>query len=483
MQRLHIPNYVNDSYYYKTISCWDAPIAIASGYFEYENYFYFCAFYSLRLIWETNVDRLDSINIRLNKLGLELETVNTSNRELLLSTIKSVLDEKYPIVIYFDYFNMFYCDFNYKKAHGPHGIIINGYNKETSTITIMDCSHVGFDNPFYCLTLKEEIFLDIWEESNEYFSNTLSSFANKLYYIKPQNAKKTIYSDFNFLKDVVENNYVTEDDNLIRNVINNKCFDITAAELYKRDLVDSTQNIFKILDRIYSQLDKDNTNLKNYEDFKVKYLNKRSIVFSSFLRKAIKRNVDENAITKYTNEIQPINNDFCMLINELYKEYCTKMATDISMQCDDEKELINYASDASITASSELEAYGVCFKAERVINGEYNGFDTDMWISSDIASPQWLILDLNKARAVKKFVIIHDFRSPELYLIDYCIQGSNNMIDWTNLVKIEGNIKEQTTSYVEEQEYRYYRIYITKPSKLDNMARIFGIECWGYKQE
>ncbi|EPR10205.1 discoidin domain-containing protein [Ruminiclostridium papyrosolvens] len=481
MQRLHIPNYVNDSYYYKTISCVDAPIAIASGYFEYENYFYFCAFYSLRLIWETNVDRFESINIRLNKLGLELVTVNITNRNTLLSTIKSVLDEKYPIVIYFDYFSMFYCDFNYKKAHGPHGIIINGYNEETSTITIMDCSHVGFDNPFYCLTLKEEIFFDLWEESNKYFNENLTNYANKLYYIKPRNTKKDIYSDFNFLKDVVENNYIIENDNLICNVIHNKNFDITAAELYKRDLIDSTQNIFKIFDRLYDQLVKENISVKNYEDFKVKYSNKRSIVFSSFLRKAINRNVDENAISKYTKEIQSINNDFRMLANELYTQYCTKISDDILMQYDDEKELINYASDASITASSELEAYGICFKAERVINGKYNGFDTDMWISNDTASPHWLMLDLNKERAIFKFIIIHDFRSPDLYLIDYCIQGSNNMIDWVNLIEIKGNNKEQITNYVEKQKYRYYRIYITKPSKIDNMARIFGIECWGYK--
>jgi hypothetical protein len=151
------------------------------------------------------------------------------------------------------------------------------------------------------------------------------------------------------------------------------------------------------------------------------------------------------------------------------------------MQCDDEKELINYAPDALITASSELEAYGIRFKAERVINGKYNGFDTDMWISNDTANPHWLMLDFKKEQAISKFVIIHDFRSPDLYLIDYSIQGSNNMIDWVNLAIIEGNNKEQTTSYVERKKYRYYRIYITKPSKIDNMARIFGIECWGYE--
>ncbi len=480
MQRLHIPNFANDSYYYKTISCVDAPIAIASGYFDYENYFYFCAYYSLRLIWETNVDRFESVNTRLNKLGLELVTVNTSNRETLLKTIKSVLDEKYPIIIYFDYFSMFYCDFNYQKSHGPHGIIINGYNEETSTITIMDCSHVGFDNPFYSLTLKEEIFLDLWEESNKYFNGNLSNYADRLYYIKPRDTKKVMFSDFNFLKDVVENMYITENDNLIRNVIHNKNFEISAAELYKRDLVDSTKNIFKILDRLYDQLVKDNISLNNYEEFKVKYSNKRSIVFSSFLRKAINRNVDENAITKYTKEIQSLNNDFAMLINELYTQYCTKISNDISMQCNHEKELINYATDALITASSELDAYGIPFKAERVINGKYNGFDTDMWISEDTANPHWLMLDLKKEIPICKIVIIHDFRSPDLYLIDYSIQGSNNMIDWVNLVEIEANNKEQTINYLEKQKYRYYRIYVTKPSKIDNMARIFGVECWGF---
>ncbi len=54
------------------------------------------------------------------------------------------------------------------------------------------------------------------------------------------------------------------------------------------------------------------------------------------------------------------------------------------------------------------------------------------------------------------------------------------MIDWVNLREIEGNNKEQTINYMEKQKYRYYRIYITKPSKIDNMARIFGVECWGF---
>ena len=236
---------------------------------------------------------------------------------------------------------MFYCDFNYKKAHGPHGIIINGYNKETSTITIMDCSHVGFDNPFYSLTLKEEIFLDLWEESNKYFNDNLPNYSNRLYYIRPLNTKKVIYSDFNFLKDIVENDYVHENDNLIRNVIHNKNFDITAAELYKRDFIDSTNNIFKILDRLHGNLVEDNLSLRDYEDFKMKYSNKRSIVFSGFLRKTISKKVDEYAITKYTKEIQSLNNDFRTLINELYKQYCTKMSDDIFMQWDDEKELLN----------------------------------------------------------------------------------------------------------------------------------------------
>lgn len=481
MQRLHVPNYVNDSYYYKTIGCLDAPIAIASGYYEYENYFYFSAFYSLRLIWETNVDRFKSINLRLNKFGLELVTVHITNRDTFLNTIKSVLDEKYPIVIYFDYFSMFYCDTGYKRNHGPHGIIINGYNEETSTITIMDCTHVGFDNPFYCLTLKEDIFLDLWEEANKYFIENLPNFANKLFYIKPQNTKKIIYSDFKFIKDVVENNYIIENDNLIRNVINNKNFNISISEIYKRDYVDSTKNIFKILDRLYEQFDKDNIIVKNYEDFKGNYLYRRSIVFSSVLRKSISGKVDETAIPKYTKEIQSLNNHFRMIINELYTQYCTQMFEDNFIQCDDDKELINYACDALITASSELAAYDTFFKAERVINGKYNGFDTDMWISNDMMNPHWLMLDLKKEISIYKFVVIHDFRSPDLYLIDYIIQGSNNMKDWVNLTEIEGNNKEQTTNYLEGQKYRYCRIYITKPSKIDNMARIFGIECWGYE--
>ncbi len=481
MQRLHIPNYANDSYYYKTIDCLDTPIAIASGYYEYENYFYFSAFYSLRLIWETNVDRFQSINLRLNKFGLELVTVNITNRETLLSTIKSVLDEKYPIVVYFDYFSMFYCDFYYKRYHGSHGIIINGYNEENSTITIMDCSHVGFDNPFYNLTLKEDIFLDLWEEANTYFNERLPNFANKLFYIKPQNTKKIIFSDFKFLKDVVENNYIIENDNLIRNVINNKNFNISVSEFYKRDYVDSTKNIFKILDRVYEQLVNENITVKNYEDFKQKYVYRRSIVFSSFLRNSISKKVDEKAIPKYTQEIQALNNDFRMLINELYLQYCTKMSNDTLMQFEDYKELINYTSDALVTASSELAAYDISFKAERVINGKYNGFDTDMWISNDMKNPHWLMLDFKKEIAVSKFVVIHDSRSPDLYLIDYSIQGSNNINDWVNLIEIEGNNKEQTTNYLEGQKYRYYRIYITKPSKIDNMARIFGIECWGYE--
>ncbi len=85
-----------------------------------------------------------------------------------------------------------------------------------------------------------------------------------------------------------------------------------------------------------------------------------------------------------------------MLINELYTIWFIKISNNIFMQCNHEKELINYAADALITASSELDAYGISFKAERVINGKYNGFDTDMWISEDTANPYWLMLDLKK---------------------------------------------------------------------------------------
>jgi len=65
------------------------------------------------------------------------------------------------------------------------------------------------------------------------------------------------------------------------------------------------------------------------------------------------------------------------------------------------------------------------------------------------------------------------------YLKNYKVQCSNDDFNWINLVDIVDN-KEPLVKYdINLKAFRYFRIYITKPSNTDNIARIAEFEAWG----
>lgn len=476
MIKLHIPNYVNESYYYKTIGCVQAPIAIASGYFNHENYFFYCAYYSLYCIWN---DGFFEENLILDKLGLELSVADINTKEEFFSKISEALANNHPIRLILDYYYLFYYDFNYQNRHGWHGIIVCGIDEQKSTITIMDCAHISFDSPFQCLTLTQDILWDIWEKSSSYFTETYS-ISRSINFLIQKDSNKIIKSGYSFLKDMVDSKYIYQNDALINELIINNSFDLFNFELIKRDLVDSVKAIFNLIDTVFNKIDRSSDWCKNYNELKQRYILNRSQIFSIILKNLYKgKKLEDDEKEKYIDRIKTINNELSIFFEKFYVSELSKEYNSVFEQIND-IELINFAPNSIVTASSELEAYGNIFDAKRVIDGKYNEFITDMWASSDEPGPHWIMVDIGREVSIFKIIIIHDFRSPELCLIDYIIQGSNDNIIWINLVEITENNKSNTTHYCIGQKYRYYRVYITKPSKIDNTARMFGIECWGH---
>ncbi len=479
MIKLHIPNYVNESYYYKTISCIEAPIAIASGYFNHENYFYYCAYYSLYSIWK-DCGFFEESNFILDKLGLELSVAaSIHTKEEFFCEISDALANNHPIWLLLDYYYMFYYNFNYQNRHGSHGIIVCGIDEEKSTITIMDCVHNSFDSPFQCLTLTQDILWDIWGKSNNYFTETYNK-SKVNFLIMQKNSNIITNSAYSFLKDIVESRYISKNDALINKVILNNNLDLYNFELIKRDLVDSVKSIFNLIDSIFNKIDRNTDWYKNYNELKQRYILNRAQIFSKILKGIFKgRKLEEDEKGKYIDRVQAIDDELSNFFEKFYHSELSKEYYSV-FEAINHIEFIDFAPTSIMTASSELKAYDNVFNAERVINGKFNEFITDMWASNDEPSPHWIMADIGKEVSIYKITIIHDFRSPELYLIDYIIQGSNDKVKWINLVEVFGNNKSNTTHYCIGQKYRYYRIYITKPSKIDNTARMFGIECWGY---
>lgn len=117
------------------------------------------------------------------------------------------------------------------------------------------------------------------------------------------------------------------------------------------------------------------------------------------------------------------------------------------------------------------------FTPEKVIDGRWAVEDTDEWVSNGDTPIHWIAIDLQQPYLVNKIVIRH---SDDLRTVDFQIQGSQNGLNWTDLDEVLGNALLTTEHPFElAVEYRYFRLYITKPGPWDNHARIYEFEVWG----
>lgn len=149
-----------DGFDSKTVNCIHNPLAAASGSFERKNYFAYCFLYEIIISYcDINYSFVELTNRILSKLGLRLNVIDIENCDTytILDLIKKELDQSNPVFIGCKYNSLFYNSY-YKNPNFKytHGLIVSGYNDDSSTFIINDSS------------LVRNLFLDS-ENSDLYF--------------------------------------------------------------------------------------------------------------------------------------------------------------------------------------------------------------------------------------------------------------------------------------------------------------------------
>ncbi len=481
LKSLYIKTY-EDGFNYHGIDCISEPIAIGAGYYNKENYYYYCFLYSIIYNWRPEVSHIDGVNLILNKLGLKLTPVFVDNSSDLITKTKLSIDNDCPVLMLFDYFDMFYST-TYRETHGIHGVLATGYDTEKSVIVIKEKSHVRGEIPLCEFQLTEEMLSDIWVKSNNYRNQNNWAHCNQIYSIE-KSCEPEINSYEQIIKELLDGQYLKnnnslsiEIENFDRVICGFKNSNANAISFRSR-YTGSVAMFFKLIDKFISSANLEDSFYNELYLFRNDYMKYRNEVISIISKYAFKgKHLDNNKKNEILEKIHTYDNELHFKILNFYEQlkdqgkYPDKNVT---------ANLKNYAANCICTASSEYqegETNILC--ANRAVDGKYSKRISDMWASDDLVGDHWLKVDLGKQACISKFIIRHEFISKLYYLVDYKIQGSNDDIIWDDLVVTEDNNKDITMHEITTSSYRYFRIYITKPSRVDNVARIMEFEILG----
>lgn len=177
------------------ISCVFNPIAAASGFYQYENYFAFSFLHGL-CIQDKNKFKLpieQYTNIILKPLGLRMvkESVPEGLKDGIKKKAIEILKKGYPAIMITKYNALFYSLY-YRNWTFPnnHGIVIDGYNEQNDIFNLKEVGLFpeGFKefknkNPLFPLNITGSMLCDIYDIANEEFEQEQSEFYGSIYYI------------------------------------------------------------------------------------------------------------------------------------------------------------------------------------------------------------------------------------------------------------------------------------------------------------
>ena len=176
------------------INCIDIPIAGATGCYNYENYFYYCFYYSMFLNW-TDMENEDWLSFRneiLKRLGLRMIANRIDDFSQLISTIKFHIDNLHPLILIARYNSLFYYNSYLKMDYkASHGIIISGYETDKPIIVIRESVHIDKEifnflkvQSLSKFLLTENMLKDMWNITNISYKEENNPNYNIIYNIE-----------------------------------------------------------------------------------------------------------------------------------------------------------------------------------------------------------------------------------------------------------------------------------------------------------
>ncbi|MCG8540896.1 MAG: hypothetical protein MJA82_13295 [Clostridia bacterium] len=334
-KRLEIDCFSN-CYSVEEINCIDQPIAGAASYFNHENFYYYCFYYSLLSNWLIEFDFLTLRNLIFKKLGLELKVHQIEESSNFIPFVKSLLDKKKPVLMVPKrrtlVYDFLFGDQNIKSLHG---FLVMEYNTKNPVLVIRDVAHVESSNAPYGgtgyglfkLCLKEDLVLDIWNKSNEIYKNYKEK--NNDFYKKIFSIEKTGKSHINNYIDLVEdfiNNYDLSYSRLSHIIsssgtLNQKIKDTNYYQYIRRRFYKSLSVIFDIFIKYFNLLKLNNQKITKFIKFKEQYFKNRDLILSKLYVSALRGSViSRSDKTQMIQETQLMDQKLYSLINEIYKE-------------------------------------------------------------------------------------------------------------------------------------------------------------------
>ncbi len=319
---------------YKNVDCIQSPIAAATGYFNYDNYFYYCFLHSIAGVYEnySQYDPSDYSNKILCKMGLELKKIDC--RECTTEDVVSMAAEEIlfgrPVIIVVKYNSLFYNSY-YKNMDFKlyHGLLVNEFNESNRTFCIKDHLYKDildtYKNAFFPLHITFDMLKEIWEHSNNQFRKELASCADSIYSIY-QNEEVNIDTNkaISIALSMMDNK--NELTNIIENFDGTRDFDNNIV-LNRLRFHGSLEPIFHIL---YEQCINKSLDLARLQETKKKVENIRSKVI--------------NALGKASRRCETLSkekkDDLCKMVSEGDKILLNLMKTLVVYES--EKKLSNY---------------------------------------------------------------------------------------------------------------------------------------------
>ncbi|MHB1484858.1 MAG: discoidin domain-containing protein [Saccharofermentanales bacterium] len=468
MSKLEIKTFQQHGFDHRLFDCIDLPIAFATSYYRSEYYYCYCLIICVIDNWgKNNGDFNKSKNHILNKLNLKISSYKVSSREGFVNTIKQLVDMKKPVYFILDYYYMFYASTLYMNQHIPHGVLITGYDETRKLFIMQESAHMNFTG-LYPLQITEDILYDMWEKSNSYFSGIKNSISENLLFSIEENEKKENDISILTILNEIQSNGITGRNNFVNTIQNfNNSLPFYASDLnqnwIRRVYYTSPQIFFEIIEMIFKKDDIDIL-ADEFFEFKRRYLFSRDLTVSVLVKNAIKRkHISQDRI----DEMMKMINGLDIELNDMI---------DKSLIMINKYRKTNYALKCKTTASSESYINNIKLNSYNAVNGLYDAdFLANMWISDEIDPIHWIVFDLGQIRHINIIILRHDYVYP---LIDYIIQASDDQESWDNLIIATNNVESLTIYNNLSMEYRYFRLYITNPSSIDNFARLYEFEAW-----
>lgn len=453
-------DYYLDGFNVEQISCWDLSLACASGYFERENYFYYCFLHTLYQNW--NMCHGDISQNVLNVLGIKKHEKGIKDEKDLIETIYESIDRGCPILLVARYNDVFFDSLYKKGTKGRHCFLISGYDKEQEIVILKDYL---ITKEFVRVALEKDVgaFID-FRITNAQLINIwktgVENGLNKVFILsKEQTPKIRKYEDI--IKFYLSNKYTREYYKAVYNGMLGCDLNVIRRRLYQSNTM-FWKIIVKSFDDEYcdlSPVERDDLQQKVHM-----LLEKRNVLTNKVIKKIIKEDMNMQEVVGNL-----IKNDeaFYELVQRTYSQAEFKK----DVMWNPQKSLSLYA--RVMCDSEKGDAI-----ADNAVNGTIRN-DFDCWLSTYEYPEHWLIVDLGDEKWVNTFVVKHHPGKIQLVTKRFRIEASHDLRNWSVLESIEDNKKHQNVITISSAKFRYFRLYIEKANAInENAARIFSFEIY-----